>query len=101
VVVEGLSSTVPKRQVYDFYKQLALTSKPGTYVTGDAAAYPLGHQAIVDYVGGNSTKAVATILSGETPTVTAASRTGLSPDSYISLLRSAQRPEWKLSFNRK
>lgn len=101
VVVEGLSSTVPKQQVYDFYKQLALTSKPSTYVTGDAAAYPLGHQAIMDYVGGNSTKAVSTILSGETPIVTAASRTGLSPDSYISLLRSAQRPEWKLSFNRK
>ena len=101
VHIEGLSSTVPKKQVHDFYKVLTSSSKPGTYVSGDAAAPPLGEQAIVDYVNGNSTKAVSTILSGETPTLTASSRTGLSPDSYISLLKQGNRPEWSLSFNRK
>lgn len=79
-----LSRTLSKETMGDFWKGVAMTQKPGTYLSGDNGSLPLGANLIQNF-NANRLTGIYPYLKLETkPRVF---RMGLSPDSYSSIIR--------------
>lgn len=81
-----LSNTIPKNTMRHFWEMAEQFQKPGTYLSGDNGKLPIGASYIRDF--NNKQFSVNSLYTN--PTLTTA-RTGLSPDSYSSIIRQAQR----------
>lgn len=97
---EALPNRIDKSVMKNFWKWTTQTTRPGSYLSGDATLYPLGNTAIETYKEKGIFPAIKTIIEGEQPLRNPYFRTGLSPDSYLALLKQGNRPEWNLSFSR-
>lgn len=86
--------TIPKENIKSFWKYLSQAARPGTYITGDAGAKPLGQSLISEYKLHNQLGTIANNIYPKPSSII--SRQGLSPDSYLSILKQGQRPEWSL-----
>ena len=90
----NLPNTLPKDVIKDFWITGRATTKPGTYISGDEGIYPIGYYAIQEYKNNGLLNAIKTALYPKTYPYRI--RTGLSPDSYSSIIRQAQREGSKL-----
>lgn len=90
----NLPNTLPKDVIKDFWITGRAVTKPGTYISGDEGIYPIGYYAIQEYKNNGLLKAIKTALYPKT--YPHGIRTGLSPDSYSSIIRQAQREGSKL-----
>lgn len=85
----NLPATLPKDLMKDFWITGRAITKPGTYISGDEGIYPLGQRAIQTYRESGFWPAIKTALQTENHPYRL--RIGLSPDSYSSIIRQAQR----------
>lgn len=90
----NLPATLPKDLMKDFWITGRAVTKPGTYISGDEGMYPLGQKAIQTYKESGFWPAIKTALQTENHPYRL--RMGLSPDSYSSIIRQAQREGSKL-----
>ena len=90
----NLPNTLSKDIMKDFWINGRAITKPGTYISGDEGIYPLGQKAIQTYKESGFWPAIKTAL--QTENYPYRLRIGLSPDSYSSILRQAQRKGSKL-----
>jgi len=83
-----LSSTIDKNIIKDFWISSRKAQRPGTYLSGDNAALPKGSDLIEAF----KKKQLHKIDVKERPTLKQfVTRTGLSPDSYSSIIRQGTR----------
>ena len=80
-----------------FWGIVEQTTKPGTYLSGDAGRMPLGGFMIKAKTPSEASKI---LLSDVADSSSIISRTGLSPDSYKAIIKQGLRPEHRLRFSR-
>lgn len=84
---QDLSSTLDKKTMKSFWQGVQQTQRPGSYVSGDNGMTPLGDRLIRDYKDNRFKNAINIFRSRGHYF----RRSGLSPDSYSSIIRQAQR----------
>lgn len=91
VFARKLPNTIDKNIMRTFWKNNDEMILPGSYLSGDTAGLPIGHSAIsaIDEGFGN-THAINTVVFNKGYSTPHA--TGLSPDSYSSIIRQGGRP---------
>ena len=82
-----LSTTLDKNTMKSFWQGVSRTQRPGTYLTGDPGISPVGNSLIQEYRS-NRFKNGISLLPHKSTII---ARTGLSPDSYSSIIRQALR----------
>lgn len=91
----NLPTTIPKEVMRNFWGNVTVFQRPGTYLSGDAGNAPLGNFLIRDYINNRKT-GIFPILNQE-GNIKSITRMGLSPDSYSSIIRQAGRnPAYEL-----
>lgn len=80
-----------------FWGIVEQTTKPGTYLSGDAANMPLGGFMIKAKTPSEASKI---LLSDVEDVSSMVSRDGLSPDSYKAIIKQGLRPGHRLRFSR-
>lgn len=95
--IAKLPNRIPKEDMKRFWQILEQTTKPGTYLSGDAGRMPLGGFMIKAKTPSEASKI---LLSDITDSSSIISRTGLSPDSYKAIIKQGLRPEHRLRFSR-
>ena len=88
-IVEKLSDKIDPALVKKFYTINKRMIRPGTYLTGDAGAPPLGMSLLRDIDNNKLGNVAEHLLYPEKSTLVA--RQGLSPDSYSSIVRQGLR----------
>lgn len=88
-LIESLPNTIDKNIMRRFWSENGQMIKPGTYLSGDNGAAPLGRKAIDTFDENGVSAAISEILHPKK--VGIAKANGLSPDSYSSIIRQAQR----------
>lgn len=91
-----LPNRVPKDDMKRFWSTLEQTTKPGTYLSGDAGHMPLGGYMIKASTPSQVTK----ILIADNVDKANLIRTGLSPDSYKAIIKQGLRKGHSLRFSR-
>lgn len=84
-----LPTTISKATMRDFWTGTSMAQRPGTYLSGDVQAFPLGNNLISGYINNRTTGIYPDLTANSKPRYV---RMGLSPDSYSSIIRQAQRP---------
>ena len=93
-LIESLPNTIDKNIMRRFWSENDQMIRPGTYLSGDNHTAPLGVYALGNFDKTKSTtSAISKILYPDLKTI---GGPGLSPDSYSSILRQAQRGSKKL-----
>lgn len=93
-LVNSLPNTIDKSIMRRFWSKNDQMIKPGTYLSGDNGQMPLGNIAINTF---DRTKSVdSAIQSIINPKNSRTGRTGLSPDSFSSIIRQGLRGNHKL-----
>ena len=95
-----LPDKIDKQSMGRFWDSVQQTTKPGTYLSGDNGVAPLGYRLITSYTDKNLSQAVKDLLSNNYDVNSIVYRSGLSPDSYYSIVRQGLRPEHSLRFSR-
>ena len=95
-----LPDKIDKQSMKEFWDGVQQTTKPGTYLSGDNGVAPLGHQLISSYKDKNLSQAINDLLANNYDVDNIHMRSGLSPDSYYSIIRQGLRPEHSLRFSR-
>ena len=95
-----LPDKIDKQSMKRFWDGVQQTTKPGTYLSGDNGVAPLGHQLISSYKDKNLSQAINDLLANNYDVDNINMRSGLSPDSYYSIIRQGLRPEHSLRFSR-
>lgn len=95
-----LPDKIDKQSMKKFWDGVQQTTKPGTYLSGDNGIAPLGHQLISSYKDKNLSQAINDLLANNYDIDKINMRSGLSPDSYYSIIRQGLRPEHSLRFSR-
>lgn len=99
IIPEKLSAfpnRIPKEDMKIFWDYVQQTTKPGTYLSGDAGAMPLGGHMIKSKSPAEAIK----ILLKDSADSGIIQRDGLSPDSYKAIVKQGLRPEHRLRFSR-
>lgn len=91
-----LPNKVPKDDMKRFWGTLEQTTKPGTYLSGDAGRMPLGGYMIKASMPSQAAK----ILIADNADKVNFIRTGLSPDSYKAIIKQGLRKGHSLRFSR-
>lgn len=92
-----LPNRIPKEDMKRFWETVDQTTKPGTYLSGDAGAMPLGGFMITAKTPSESSKV---LLADAADLNSLNRRTGLSPDSYKAIIKQGLRPGHHLRFSR-
>lgn len=92
-----LPNRIPKESMRKFWDAVQQTTKPGTYLSGDAKAMPLGGFMIK---AKSPSEAIKLLLTDAADKSSYINRRGLSPDSYKAIIKQGQRPEHRLRFSR-
>ena len=93
-LINSLPNTIDKSIMRRFWSENDQMIRPGTYLSGDNGQMPLGNIAISTF---DRTKSVdSAIQSIINPENSRTGRTGLSPDSYSSIIRQGLRGNHKL-----
>lgn len=95
--ISKLPDRVPKEDMKRFWGILEQTTKPGTYLSGDAGRMPLGGFMIKAKTPSEASKI---LLADNADKVLLNSRTGLSPDSYKAIIKQGLRNGHSLRFSR-
>lgn len=102
-LIESLPDRIDKNSMKIYWDAVNQTARPGTYISGDMplnAAYdammPLGGYMIQSKKPSEAIK----VLLQDTADKGGIARTGLSPDSYLALIKQGLRPEHSLRFGR-
>lgn len=95
-----LPDKIDKQSMKRFWDSVQQTTRPGTYLSGDNGVAPLGHQLISSYKDKNLSQAINDLLANNYDVDNINMRSGLSPDSYYSIIRQGLRPEHSLRFSR-
>ena len=102
-LIESLPNRIDKNSMKIYWDAVNQTARPGTYISGDmplTAAYdemiPLGGYMIQAKTPSNAIK----VLLQDTADKGGIARTGLSPDSYLAIIKQGLRPEHSLRFGR-
>lgn len=95
--VAKLPNRIPKEDMKRFWGIMEQTTKPGTYLSGDAGRMPLGGFMIKAKTPSEASKILLADAADLSPLST---RTGLSPDSYKAIIKQGLRPEHRLRFSR-
>ena len=95
--IAKLPNRIPKEDMKRFWGIVEQTTKPGTYLSGDAGVMPLGGFMIKAKTPSEASKI---LLSDVADSSSIISRTGLSPDSYKAIIKQGLRPEHRLRFSR-
>lgn len=90
----SLPNTLPKDLVKDFWINGRAITPPGTYISGDEIRYPFGKKLIDLYKNKGILASLRGLISKAEPLQVF--HQGLSPDSYSSIIRQAQREGSKL-----
>ena len=91
-----LPNRIPKEDMKKFWDYVQQTTKPGTYLSGDAGAMPLGGFMIKSKSPSEAVK----LLLKDSADSGITQRCGLSPDSYKAIIKQGLRPEHRLRFSR-
>ena len=95
-----LPDRIDKQSMKRFWDSVQQTTKPGTYLSGDNGVAPLGYKLITSYTDKNLSQATKDLLANNYDISSIVDRSGLSPDSYYSIVRQGLRPEHSLRFSR-
>lgn len=95
--VAKLPNRIPKEDMKRFWGILEQTTKPGTYLSGDAGRMPLGGFMIKAKTPSEASKV---LLADAADLSLMNNRIGLSPDSYKAIIKQGLRPEHRLRFSR-
>lgn len=95
-----LPDKIDKQSMKKFWDGVQQTTKPGTYLSGDNGVAPLGYKLITSYTNKNLSQATKDLLANNYDISSIVNRSGLSPDSYYSIVRQGLRPEHSLRFSR-
>ena len=95
-----LPDKINKQSMKRFWDSVQQTTKPGTYLSGDNGVAPLGYKLIISYTDKNLSQATKDLLANNYDISSIVDRSGLSPDSYYSIVRQGLRPEHSLRFSR-
>lgn len=95
-----LPDKIDKQSMSRFWDSVQQTTRPGTYLSGDNGVAPLGYKLITSYTNKNLSQAAKDLLSNNYDISSIVNRSGLSPDSYYSIVRQGLRPEHSLRFSR-
>lgn len=95
-----LPDKIDKKSMSRFWDGVQQTTKPGTYLSGDNGVAPLGYKLITSYTDKNLSQAAKDLLANDYDISSIVDRSGLSPDSYYSIVRQGLRPEHSLRFSR-
>lgn len=97
-LVNSLPNTIDKSIMMRFWSENDHMIRPGTYLSGDNGQIPLGNIAMSAF---DRTKSVdSAIQSIINPKNARTGRTGLSPDSYSSIIRQGLRGNHKLRWGK-
>jgi len=80
-----------------FWESMEQTTKPGTYLSGDAGRMPLGGFMIKAKTPSEASKI---LLTDAADISSVGTRMGLSPDSYKAIVKQGLRPGHRLRFSR-
>lgn len=97
VFLANLPNRIPKQDMRKFWELVDQTSKPGSYISGDMGSMPLGGFMIKSK---SPSKAIQTLIEDVADKGGIVNRPGLSPDSYLAVIKQGQRPGHDLRFSR-
>lgn len=92
-----LTNRIPKEDMRKFWSLVDQTSKPGSYISGDMGSMPLGGYMIQSKSPWQALKILLKNNADKNGTVF---RSGLSPDSYLAIIKQGLRPNHSLRFSR-
>lgn len=95
--IAKLPNRIPKEDMKRFWESMEQTTKPGTYLSGDAGRMPLGGFMIKAKTPSEASKI---LLTDAADISSVGTRMGLSPDSYKAIVKQGLRPGHRLRFSR-